>query len=57
VIESLEQTKDAIRFKSPKTNKARVIALPAFALEELRQLSYRRRKSCFALACANLATP
>jgi integrase len=38
MVESLEQTKYAIRFKSPKTNKARVIALPAFAIEELRRL-------------------
>jgi integrase len=38
MVESLEQTKDAIRFKSPKNNKARVIALPAFAVDELRRL-------------------
>jgi integrase len=36
VMESLEQTKDGIRFKAPKTEKARVITLPGFAIEELR---------------------
>jgi integrase len=38
VVESLEQTKDGIRFKAPKTEKARAITLPSFAVEELRRL-------------------
>ncbi len=29
VVESLEQTKAALRFKAPKTDKARAITLPA----------------------------
>jgi len=38
VVESLEQTRTGIRFKAPKTDKARAITLPAFAVEELRRL-------------------
>jgi len=38
VMESLEQTRTNIRFKSPKTDRTRVIALPSFAIEELRRL-------------------
>jgi integrase len=38
VVESLEQTKAGLRFKAPKTEKTRAITLPAFAVEELRQL-------------------
>jgi integrase len=41
VVESLEQTKAGLRFKSPKTDKARAITLPAFATDELRA---RRRQ-------------
>jgi integrase len=37
VVESLEQTKAGLRFKSPKTDKGRGVALPAFVLAELRQ--------------------
>jgi integrase len=32
VMESVEQTKDGIRFKAPKSDRTRVITLPAFAL-------------------------
>ena len=38
VMESLEQTKAGIRFKAPKTDRARAITLPSFAVEELRRL-------------------
>lgn len=38
VMESLEQTKAGIRFKAPKSEKTRVIALPEFAADELRRL-------------------
>ncbi len=38
VIESLEQTKQGLRFKAPKTEKARAITLPAFVVAELRRL-------------------
>jgi integrase len=37
VVESLEQTKAGLRFKQPKTGKARAITLPAFAADELRR--------------------
>jgi integrase len=38
VMESLEQTKAGLRFKTPKTDRTRAITLPAFAVEELRRL-------------------
>jgi integrase len=38
VVESLEQTRTALRFKGPKTEKSRAIALPGFVVEELRRL-------------------
>jgi integrase len=37
VTESLEQTKAGLRFKRPKTDKARAITLPSFAVDELRR--------------------
>src|SRR5262249_31341628 len=36
LVASLEQTKAGIRFKSTKTNKARAVTLPRFAIDELR---------------------
>lgn len=38
VIESLEQTKAGLRFKAPKSEKARAITLPGFAIDELHKL-------------------
>lgn len=38
VVESIEQTKVGLRFKAPKTEKTRAIALPAFLVDELRRL-------------------
>jgi integrase len=38
VVESLEQTKLGIRFKAPKSGKARAITLPVFAINELKRL-------------------
>jgi integrase len=43
VVESLEQTKDGLRVKSPKSEKSRAITLPAFAAEELRR--FRRQQA------------
>jgi integrase len=37
VVESLEQTKDGLRFKPPKNGKGRAITMPTFAGEELRR--------------------
>jgi integrase len=49
VVESLEQTKLGLRFKAPKNNKSRTIALPAFALEDLRCLKHQQAKELLAL--------
>jgi len=38
VVESLEQTKAGLRSKAPKSEKARAVPLPAFAIDELRHL-------------------
>jgi integrase len=37
VVESLEQTKAGLRAKAPKSEKARAITLPRFAIDELRR--------------------
>ncbi|HEY3638915.1 MAG TPA: tyrosine-type recombinase/integrase [Rhizomicrobium sp.] len=49
VVESLEQTKAGLRFKAPKTDKARAITLPRFATEELRRLKREQAESLLAL--------
>jgi integrase len=49
VIESLEQTKGGIRFKSPKTDRSRVVTLPAFAIGELRRLKKQQAEELLAL--------
>jgi integrase len=49
VVESLEQTKAGIRTKAPKSEKARAITLPAFAVEELRRLKRRQSEELLAL--------
>jgi integrase len=49
VVESLEQTKAALRFKAPKTEKARAITLPSFAVEELRRLKRQQAEELLAL--------
>jgi integrase len=50
VVESLEQTKGGVlRFKAPKTEKARAITLPAFAVEELRRLKREQAEELLAL--------
>jgi integrase len=38
IVESLEQTKKGLKFKSPKTDRARAITLPSFAVEEVGRL-------------------
>jgi integrase len=38
VVETIEETKTALRFKPPKNGKTRAITLPAFAIAELRRL-------------------
>jgi integrase len=47
VVESLEQTKAGLRFKSPKSGKGRTVALPPTVVDELR--SYRAKRAQEAL--------
>ena len=49
VVESLEQTKAALRFKAPKTEKARAITIPSFVVEELRRLKRQQAEELLAL--------
>jgi integrase len=49
VVESLEQTKTSVRFKSPKSEKHRAVTLPAYAVEELRRLKRQQAEELLAL--------
>jgi len=49
VVESLEQTRAGLRFKSPKTERSRAVTLPSFAIEELRRLKREQAESLLAL--------
>jgi integrase len=49
VVESLEQTKAGLRFKAPKSEKARAITLPAFAIAELRRLKREQAEELLRL--------
>jgi integrase len=49
VVESLEQNKAGLRFKAPKTEKARAITLPSFTVEELRRLKRQQAEELLAL--------
>lgn len=50
VMESLEQTKNGgLRFKAPKSDRTRVITLPAFAIEELRRLKQQQAEELLML--------
>ena len=49
VVESLEQTKAGLRFKAPKSEKARAIALPAFANDELHRLKREQAEELLRL--------
>jgi integrase len=49
VVESLEQTKAGLRFKAPKSEKARVITLPAFAVDEVRRLKREQAEELLRL--------
>jgi integrase len=55
VVESLEQTKSGLRFKSTKTNKERAIALPSFAVEKLRDLKRQQAAQLLALGVSQTA--
>jgi integrase len=49
VVESLEQTKAGLRAKAPKSEKARAITLPAFAIGELRRLKHEQAEELLKL--------
>ena len=49
VVESVEQTKAALRFKAPKTEKARAVTLPSFVIDELRRLKRQQAEELVAL--------
>ena len=49
VVESLEQTKTSIRFKSPKTERTRAVDLPAFSVEEMRRLKRQQAEELLML--------
>jgi integrase len=49
VVESLEQTKSGIRFKAPKSGKARAITLPVFAVNELKRLKRQQAEELLML--------
>jgi integrase len=54
VVESLEQTKVGLRAKAPKSEKARAITLPAFAIEELRRLKREQAEELLKLGVRQL---
>jgi integrase len=49
IVESLEQTKTGLRFKSTKADRARAVTLPSFAIEELRRLKREQAESLLML--------
>ncbi len=49
VVESLEQTKAVLRFKSTKSNKSRAVPLPKFAIAELRRLKVEQAENLLRL--------
>jgi integrase len=49
VVESLEQTKAGLRFKSTKSEKGRGVALPSFAIAELRRHKQAQAQALLAL--------
>jgi len=49
IVESIEQTKTSLRFKAPKTEKARAVTLPSFVVEELCRLKRQQAQELLAL--------
>ena len=49
IVESLEQTQSGLRFKSPKTDRARAVTLPSFTVDELRRLKQEQAESLLML--------
>jgi integrase len=52
VVESLEQTKAGLRFKSPKSGKGRTVALSATVVDELRSHRIKRAQELLRLGVA-----
>lgn len=52
VVESLEQTKQQIRFKAPKNDKTRVITLPSYTVEELKRFKVQQAEELLKLGIA-----
>ena len=50
IVGSLEQIKVGLRFKSPETDRARVVTLPAFAVVGLRRLKREQAERLLLLA-------
>jgi integrase len=55
IVESLEQTRMGLRFKAPKTERARAVTLPSFSVEELRRLKREQAESLLALGIRQTA--
>jgi integrase len=49
VVQSLEQTKNGLRFRDTKTSRVRAMTLPAYAVEELRRLKRQQAEELLAL--------
>jgi integrase len=49
VVQSLEQTKEGLRFKDTKSSRARAILLPVYALEELKRLKRQQAEELLRL--------
>jgi integrase len=49
IVESLVQTKGGLRFKSPKTDRARPVTLPSFAIDQLRRRRREQTEELFRL--------
>jgi integrase len=55
VVESLEQTKAGLRAKAPKSERARAVTLPTFAIEELRRLKRQQAEELLMLGVRQAA--
>jgi integrase len=49
IVASVEQTKEGLRFKSTKTDRARAVALPGYAVDELRRLKFQQAEELLLL--------
>jgi integrase len=49
IMQSLEETKSGLRFKSPKSERTRAVPLPAFAVTELRRHKVEQAEELLAL--------